>query len=560
MNDLWLLTKLRCQLVAQRLREIRNEPRLKIVVVVVLGLSLWVGLFLGFYGGFRFLDDFPGLRALLLEYLFAIFFFTLFVMLIFSNSIIIFSGLYRSREAGFLLSQPLSHEHVFVYKLVEALLFSSWAVVFVGVPLMLAYGITTGVTWSYYPVTAVFFLWFIMLPAGLGALIALGLGRYFPLFRSKWAKLALLVALLALGFLAYRVMVSIRTLPAMTEIWLRGILKRLAFARNALLPSYWMSEGVLALVKRNFFRSVFFLLVIVSNALMLLLVAYHFARRSYGRSYSLAQRGSGRRRRGQWQLITRFINRLFFFLPPEARLLLVKDAKVFLRDPVQWSQFLIFFGLLAIYFFNIRRFYYHVQVMFWRNLIAFVNLATTSLILATFTSRFVFPLVSLEGQKFWILGLSPISRRVILWGKFLFAFLGTFLISEGLILVSCAMLRLPWQIVVLHMATVMLVCAGLSGIAVGLGATYPNLKEDNPSKIVSGFGGTLCLVASLLFISLVIAVEVVPCHLYFVRQMIGLASFGWWLALSLLIVLAAGVLAAALPMYVGIRAFSRMEF
>jgi ABC-2 type transport system permease protein len=40
----------------------------------------------------------------------------------------------------------------------------------------------------------------------------------------------------------------------------------------------------------------------------------------------------------------------------------------------------------------------------------------------------------------------------------------------------------------------------LNGLAVGLGALYPNFKEDNPSKIVSGFGGTFCLVLSFLYI------------------------------------------------------------
>jgi len=40
----------------------------------------------------------------------------------------------------------------------------------------------------------------------------------------------------------------------------------------------------------------------------------------------------------------------------------------------------------------------------------------------------------------------------------------------------------------------------LTGMAVGLGALYPNFKEDNPSKIVSGFGGTLCLVLSFVYI------------------------------------------------------------
>ena len=43
-------------------------------------------------------------------------------------------------------------------------------------------------------------------------------------------------------------------------------------------------------------------------------------------------------------------------------------------------------------------------------------------------SRFIFPLISLEGRKFWILGLTPLSRDQILWGKFAFAVVGSLLI------------------------------------------------------------------------------------------------------------------------------------
>jgi hypothetical protein len=46
--------------------------------------------------------------------------------------------------------------------------------------------------------------------------------------------------------------------------------------------------------------------------------------------------------------------------------------------------------------------------------------------------------------------------------------------------------------------TVMTFC--LTGLAIGLGVLYPNFKEENPSKIVSGFGGTFCLVLSFLYI------------------------------------------------------------
>ena len=42
----------------------------------------------------------------------------------------------------------------------------------------------------------------------------------------------------------------------------------------------------------------------------------------------------------------------------------------------------------------------------------------------------------------------------------------------------------------------------LNGLAMGMGVMYPDLKEDNPSKIVSGFGGTFCLVVSFVYIGM----------------------------------------------------------
>jgi ABC-2 type transport system permease protein len=40
----------------------------------------------------------------------------------------------------------------------------------------------------------------------------------------------------------------------------------------------------------------------------------------------------------------------------------------------------------------------------------------------------------------------------------------------------------------------------LNALCVGLGTLYPNFAETNPGKIVSGFGGTFCLVLSFVYI------------------------------------------------------------
>ena len=49
-------------------------------------------------------------------------------------------------------------------------------------------------------------------------------------------------------------------------------------------------------------------------------------------------------------------------------------------------------------------------------------------------------------------------------------------------------------------AVVTVMTFALNGLAIGLGVLYPTLKETNPNKIVSGFGGTLCFVLSSVYI------------------------------------------------------------
>ena len=63
-----------------------------------------------------------------------------------------------------------------------------------------------------------------------------------------------------------------------------------------------------------------------------------------------------------------------------------------------------------------------------------------------------------------------------------------------------------------HQGTSLLLCLGLSGIGVGLGARLPIITEQSPSRIAAGFGGTLNLVIGTLFIVLVLALATLPCH------------------------------------------------
>ena len=187
-----------------------------------------------------------------------------------------------------------------------------------------------------------------------------------------------------------------------------------------------------------------YLIVLVSNAMMLHLVVTWVGSKIFRESYCDLNSRKARRARPRMAWIDRVANRLLFVLPKETRLLIIKDLRLFRRDPVQWSQFLIFFGLLLLYFGNIDRFRQHrsdLSVLAWVNVVSFLNLAVVGLILSTFTTRFIYPLISLEGRRFWILGRLPVERETILWGKFLFAAGGSWLPCASLVLVSDLMLE-----------------------------------------------------------------------------------------------------------------------
>jgi ABC-2 type transport system permease protein len=91
----------------------------------------------------------------------------------------------------------------------------------------------------------------------------------------------------------------------------------------------------------------------------------------------------------------------------------------------------------------------------------------------------------------------------------------------------------------------------------------PNFQESDPSKIAVGFGGTLNLLAGLLYLVLVIGLMAAPWHLYVVLSgsfEMHLESAAWWLLAGSAAGLVVGVVGTVLPLRAGARALRGMEF
>ncbi len=557
MSQLLTLGRLKLWELRNQARSFRQHSRLKVGVISFFGLGFWVGLYAIFSESFASLREWPDLVDVVMQTLLGMFFLSLTVMLVFSNGIIAYSSLYRSRESAFLLAAPLKAGELFLYKYSESVVFSSWAFLFLGTPLMVAYGQYYSAGWGYYATTLLLFLSFIFVPAGIGSTLAVLAATFLPGRKRRVIALGVGAILVLAGMFGASAL-ELRGI-SYDALWVKGIMDKFAFVQNPLLPSQWVTRGILALKDADYGRAGFYLATVAANGAFFSWLATMACRRWYMEGWSLAQSTGGGKRipRSPWQ--DRWLAPALVLLRERLRPMVLKDVKTFMRDPVQWSQFLVFFGLLGVYFLNLRTLGYDIKNPFWKSMISFLNLGATCLTLSTFTSRFVYPQLSLEGRRFWVIGMVPMERRTILIGKFVTSMLGSLLVSETLIVTSNLMLDIPGLLSVLHVATVGAICVGLSGLSVGLGAMFPNFTEDNPSKIVAGFGGTLNLVMSLFFVTLVIVLETLPCHQYYAKNALSEAAFYGYMTAALAGIGVVCAVTAAVPMMLGMRALDRLE-
>jgi ABC-2 type transport system permease protein len=467
-------------------------------------------------------------------------------------------------------------ERIVFYRFQESLVFSSWGFFLLASPMLLAYGLVAKAPWYYFAYMLPLMASFAYIPCTIGAICCLLLIYRLPNLR----RIAVGVVALAIIVVAYQ---SIwKTLEfSQTEFlgnsWFKDTLKRFRFARGEWLPSTWLSNALIEAVRRSdnnpkdlpWLEAGKYLLVLVSNALVLHLVFMWLGKRCFRVSFWELHS----RRAKKPKLTLAWVDRVAAFLlrpfPVQTKLLIMKDLRLFRRDPVQWSQFLIFFGLLLLYFANVDRFRQHksdINVLTWVNIVSFLNLAVVGLILSTFTTRFIYPLISLEGRRFWILSRLPVERDTILWGKFLFAACGSWLPCAALVGISDVMLDVSFMVVAVHQLICLLLCLGLAGMAVGFGAMMPNFREQSPSKIAAGFGGTLNLVLSALYIMAVVLMTALPCHFYLLAgkaemppKLLQPQYLRFWLMLGILASMILAAIVTILPLRGGLKAFRRLE-
>jgi len=571
-----LLMQVHGAMARRRFASLRQESWLMVGVIALFVAGYWVTAYFLFRWGFRFLGHTYGLGPVLIDRMLYLFFAFLFVMLAFSNMIIGYSAFFKSQETQWMLTLPVPQADVFRWKLVETALLASWAFVFLSAPLMLAYGVSRHVAPWFYAKVLLLLLPFAIIPAALGSLLILLVTCYLDRRVFKWAVFGFGTVLIAAVSVVLKPVEADRLQSGQTLVLLGELLHNSRASLQPLLPSYWVASGVIAWGNGLAWQGSFFFLVLASNALMAMLVCVNTSTRLFYTGWSRNHSQDGftavpsARDAGFGDARVSLLDRLFDCLPrihPATRALMVKDIRAFWRDTSQWSQFVIFFGLLGLYVLNLRNVAYVWSSEFWATFVSFLNLGASTMTLATLTTRFVFPQFSLEGKRLWVVGMVPYGLKRVVLEKFWLSSFGSVVITLSLTLISSWMLHVPAWLTLLFSATGVMISFGLCGIAVGVGALFPNFgsgstanrRDDNPAKIVSGFGGTFCFVTSLAYLILAIGAEALPFYLQSTGMAFTPEQYSWAIVGSWIFVSGISLAAICVPMTLALRRVETLE-
>ncbi len=478
--------------------------------------------YLMFKGGLTYIEDFPGLGPILSERIYYLLFFFIFLMLVFSNAAIGYAALYRNKETRWLHSLPISNQAIYFWKYIETMSLSSWGFIIISAPLLCAYGSIKSAPLSFYIGAGLASLPFVIIPASIAGLIVILSVRYF----KRWLSAILIAGLIYGTIVIFISLITPTTEPSTLKNSIfnavNHVLRHTELSVNPLIPSTWMSNALAGWSRPFDSNAIQYLLLMTSYAGIGLWITLCVTWRFYHSGMNLSMRRNAHsswKKRTRQQIKESTIidlkpqkNSILNKIKPNTayRALARKDLLTFRRDPAQWVQVIVVFSLLFLYVLNVRNMGTDYQTPFWIEVISLLNLGVCSLALSTLTTRFVFPQFSLEGKRLWILSMCPVPLKKILVQKLLTSCCITGSITALLMFLSSMLLSMSTELTVLYSIAIILICIGLNSIAISLGTIFPNVNETNPAKIVSGFGGTLCLIVSFLYILSIIAFLTFP--------------------------------------------------
>jgi ABC-2 type transport system permease protein len=512
--SLWHVLQPKWRTTLQRLREERERGgHRKLIILTIVGALFWLGVFGVLYKILKYFRGVEELGPLLAGKLLGLVLLSFISILILSNVITALSSFFLAKDLDLLVSAPVDWLRLYLAKLGETLLHSSWMVALMAVPILAAYGVIYQGGLLFIPYAVLAIVPMLVLPAVVGSAITLVLVNLFPARRTR--DLLSIVALGAAGgvILLFRI---IRPEQLARPEGFRNLLDFITVLRtptSPFLPSEWATKAIMSYLRHGFDPLPLVLLWTTAAGFITLGAMLH--RELFAQGFTKAQEGAERFIRGAFWRWT--IGGLLRPLPVAKREFVLKDIKLFFRDTTQWSQLILLAVLVVVYLFNIKALplFSGEQVpFFYVTLVSFLNLGLSGFVLASIAARFIFPAVSLEGRQMWLLRSSPLDLRALLWSKYWVGTIPLLVLALLLTGLTNVLLKVSPFMMVVSLMTICALTLAIAALALGFGALYPQFETENAAQIPTSFGGLVFMMATIALLAAVILCLAGPVYTY----------------------------------------------
>jgi ABC-2 type transport system permease protein len=543
-----------------RLRQEQSGSGGRILLLSVVGLVFWAAAFGIAYWVLSLLRGVEEIGNLLASKMLGVFLLAFLTILLLSNIITALSTFFLAKDLDLLVAAPIGHSRLYLAKLAETIVHSSWMVALLALPIFTAYGIVYhgGLLFPIVALAAI--IPYLVLPAVVGTAITLVLVNIFPARRTRE-----LLGLIASGALVLAVVILrfLRPEQLAQPEGFRNLVEYLAVLQtptSPLLPSEWTASMLMNWLLRV--ADPWPVIKLWAAAPLAVLLGALLHGRLYHLGFSKAQEGAERRIR---RPLRGPLARRLRYLSPSKREFILKDLRLFFRDNTQWSQLVLLAVLLVVYIFNIKSLplYSGERVSFRLvTVISFLNLGLAGFVLAAVAARFIFPGISLEGRQMWLLRSSPLDAGAMLWSKYWIGTVPLLVLALIITIFTNWLLHASAFMMAVALATIVFYTLSASALALSFGALYPQFGSENAAQIPTSFGGLVYMMSSLSLLAMIIMIEAGPVTAYLRVGLHGgeLIDLIPELIAAGLVVVAVCVAATVVPLRLALRRIEMMEW
>ena len=548
------------RIAARRRLRSRGSSGGKGMTLLLIGAIFWLAAYGIIYRILRYFQGVEDIGDLLAAKLLGLVLLAFLGVLLLSNVITALSTFFLSRDLELLVSAPAEAEQVYLAKLAETTVNSSWMVALVCVPILVAYGRVYGNGLPLLAVSLASLVPFFIILAALGSAVTLVLVSVFPARRAKDIFGVITVAAAGGVVLLIRLL---RPEGLAKPEGFRNLGEFMALLRGPTspwLPSEWTADAIVGVVQGRF--DFFPLLLLWSTALAVAVIGATFHRHYFPAAFTRSQEGAQKHVAGR--RVGRSLRRAFGRFGSSRAELMLKDIRVFFRDTTQWSQLILLGVLIVVYIYNIKALplYSEGVSFFFAHVVSFVNVGLAGFVLSAIAARFVLPGVSLEGPTLWLLRSSPLRARDFLWSKYWVGTAPLLLMAVVLTVATNMLLKVGLAMMVLSVATIAAITFALAAMAIAFGTIFPQFETENMAQIPTSIGGLLFMMSAIALVGVVLVLESWPVLTIFRHRLIGAGPT----ADTLMIAVAGGlgallicIAATVVPLRVALRRIESFE-